>query len=86
MGLCLPKECSQSELKLFEDGIKALMSMVGVEGTIKMVVTEDNVYKTSTGNVIGFIGFGVLGLIMIMGLLVEYTSIFGGSGLGAFDK
>ncbi|CAI2360836.1 unnamed protein product [Moneuplotes crassus] len=80
LGLCVPSICKNEDLQIVADALTKLIEKIPspvpiqAEGVIHFPNKE--VPTVSAGHVFGFIGFGLLGVCLILGLFVEYTSLF----------
>ncbi|CAI2360314.1 unnamed protein product [Moneuplotes crassus] len=78
IGLCLPSICQSSDLKIISDALSTLAQNMGVPGGEGMVhFPNKEQYSVSGWHIFGFIAFGYFSLFFIVGLFVEYTSLFG---------
>ena len=85
-GTCLPEACTEASMGSIEAALTSLMNSAGVEGRGKVTVPTEHSPSMTGWRLCGFALFGVIGLLMVLGLVTEYTSIFGGSAIDADDK
>ena len=85
MGLCLPVQCDYSSI----DPIQAALTKMALEaglGRVEITIPSLQSFEISPLRVFGFIFYGMIVCFLLVGLLTEYTFLFGGSGIEGQDK
>ena len=70
----MPQECSNEDFSILIDAAKTFIDNPDVK--ISISFPSQTVPKVSTGNIVGFIFFGVLLAVAGVGIATEYTSLF----------
>lgn len=74
IGMCVPANCTAAELSIIPDAIVSLSG--GAVPVAYFQFPEEVKIEMTTGRVLGFILFSVIGVFILMGLIVEYTPLF----------
>jgi peptidoglycan/LPS O-acetylase OafA/YrhL len=74
LGVCVPEECQKSDMQIVAD---ALQQVAGGLITVTRVDIQDSFSVSVTPwRALGFVFFSIIGLITIMGAVVEFTPLF----------
>ncbi|CAI2360759.1 unnamed protein product [Moneuplotes crassus] len=79
MGVCVPDVCGSSDLQILADGVTVLARQLQLFEHARggVFIPSKDPPVVSGWHVVGFIGFGLIGIFLILGLLVEYTEFMG---------
>ena len=78
IGLWLPKKWNQENMEIIRTAIESLFMRLKKSGSMcQTSIPSEEKPTVAVGNIIGFIFFGALFLTWILGMIVEYTNLFG---------
>lgn len=74
IGACIPAACTKEETDAF---MEAMTSFVADEGMrVELNIGDETTPEVTTGNILGFVGFGILACMMCFGMIIQYTPLF----------
>lgn len=86
-GLCVPVECNHETLKPVLDAINGMINPTGTSPLVaQFIIPSDDRPGVSFGNAFGFVFFGLLFLVCLFGIVVEYTTLFGTQFPEGYDE
>jgi len=76
-GICVPSSCQADDLKILEDGVSSLAAKMGMKAEGLVYFPNRQSFNPSTVDILLYIFFSILAIFFIIGILVEYSSLFG---------
>ncbi|CAI2360959.1 unnamed protein product [Moneuplotes crassus] len=79
LGTCVPASCDRQDLQILADGMSSLIHQIGMPPSVvgDVHIPSKDPITVSGWQIVGFIVFGFIAILLILGLLVEYTPLMG---------
>ena len=78
IGMCLPKQCNHDNMIIIRAAVNNLALKLGISGVNAQTnIPSEEKSSVAIGNTLGFVFYLALLITCLLGMIVEYTNLFG---------